>query len=159
MGEDWNRGHRGFSLSASSPMGGAKLLGLLALASALIAGCGSQPNLSASEFIDRINAEGVSIVLGERLATSGGADEVYGVELPPLPGEPKPAPGSEAGRGASGSLYVFGDTGGADDQLEGCRASTGLICFRAENIVVVLDEESSRLEAQRLAVAVKRLTP
>jgi len=138
-------------------MGEAKQLALLALGVALIAGCGGEPTLSASEFVDQINAEGVSIELGRKLATSGSADELYAVRLPPLPGEPKPAAGSEAGRGASGSLYVFDDTGGADDQLEACRASGGLFCFRAQNIVVVLDEDSSPLEVQRLAVAVSRL--
>ncbi len=38
-----------------------------------------------------------------------------------------------------------------------CRGSAGLFCFQASNIVVVLDEEGSRLEAQRLAAAMKRL--
>jgi hypothetical protein len=137
--------------------GGAKGRALLTLAVALVAGCGSASTLTASEFIDRINAEGVSIELGQRLSSSGDAEELYAVELPPLPGEPKPPPGSESGRGASGSLYVFGDPGGAEDQLKACRASSGLICFRAQNIAVVLDEESSRLEAQRLGVAIRRL--
>jgi hypothetical protein len=85
----------------------------------LLAGCGDgSQTLTASDFIDRINAEGVSIELGERVATSGGAE----------------------------------------DQLEACQGSGGLLCFRAENIVVILDEESSGLTAQRLAVAVRRLT-
>jgi hypothetical protein len=87
----------------------------------------------------------------------GNADELYAVKLPPLPGEPAPPPGSEGGPGASGSLYVFGDTGGAEDQLEACRGSGGLLCFQASNVVVVLDDEGSGLEAQRLAVAMKRL--
>ena len=56
-----------------------------------------------------------------------------------------------------GSLYAFGDTGSADDQRSACRRSGGLLCFQASNIVVVLDDESSGLEAQRLAVAMKRL--
>ena len=123
-----------------------------------LAGCGDgSQTLTASDFVDRINAEGVSIELGERLTTSGEADELYAVELPPLPGEPGPAPGSEAEPGAHGSLYVFEDGGGAEDQLEACQGSGGLLCFRAENIVVILDEESSRLTAQRFAVAVQRL--
>ena len=123
-----------------------------------VAGCGSSSRtLTASEFIDRINAEGVSIILGQQLSTSGGADELHEVRLPALPGEPKPPPDSEAEPGASGSLYVFNDVGGAEDQVEACQASAGLLCFRAANIVVVLDEQSSPLEAQRFAVAVRRL--
>jgi hypothetical protein len=138
-------------------MGGAKRLALLALAAALIGGCGSQSSLSASEFIDRINAEGVSIELGRQIPTSGGAEELFAVELPPLPGEPEPPRGSEGGRGASGSLYVFGGGEGAQDQVKSCQGSGGLFCYRAENIVVVLDEESSPLEVRRLGVAVSRL--
>jgi hypothetical protein len=138
-------------------MGGAKGPAALTVVIALVTGCGDAPILTASEFIDRINAEGVSIEMGQRLTSTGSADELYAVEMPPLPGEPKPPPGSESGRGASGSLYVFGDTGGAEDQLQACRASGGLICFRAENVVVVLDEDSSRLEAERLGVAIRRL--
>jgi hypothetical protein len=138
-------------------MGGAKRLALVAVAAALLAGCGSESTLTASELINRINAQGVSILLRQRLAAGGEAKELYAVRMPPLRGEPKPAPGSEARPGASGSLYVFGDTGGAEDQVKACQAATGLFCFRAQNIVVVLDEESSRLEAQRLAAAVRRL--
>jgi hypothetical protein len=113
MSEDRDRGHPGFSVSASS--------------------------------------------LGRKLATSGSAKELYAIDLPPLPGEPKPGPGSERGPGASGSLYVFGEGGGAEDQLKACQAAGSLICFRASNIVVVLDEESSPLAAQRLSVAINRL--
>jgi hypothetical protein len=124
----------------------------------LIAGCGSSARtFTASEFVDRINTEGVSMVLGRQLPSGGNAEELHAVKLPPLPGEPAPAPGSEGDGGAGGTLYVFGGTGDAEDQLDSCRGSGGLLCFRASNIVVVLDDEGSGLEAQRLAVAVKRL--
>ena len=136
-----------------------RLLTALALlvACLFMAGCGGEQTFSASEFIGRINAEGVSIELGRQLPSGGNAKELYAVTLPPLPGEPAPPRGSEGDPGASGTLYVFGDTGGADDQLDGCRGSGGLLCFRAANLVVVLDDEGSGLEAQRLAVAMKRL--
>jgi hypothetical protein len=121
-----------------------------------IAGCGSERTLTASQFVDRISAQGVSIKLGRRLF-SANAKEVYAVSLPPLPGEPKPPPGSEGSPGASGSLYVYGDKGAAGDELDACRASGGLLCFQASNVAVVLDDEGSALEAQRLGVAIKRL--
>jgi hypothetical protein len=140
-----------------APGRGIRRLGALALigAGAVVAGCGGGQTFTASEFIDRINAEGVSIQLGRRLPVGNNAKELDAVRLPPLPGEPAPAPGG--GRGASGTLYVFGDTGGADDQREACRGSGGLLCFQASNIVVVLGDEGGGLEAQRLAVAMKRL--
>jgi hypothetical protein len=83
--------------------------------------------------------------------------ELYAVTLPPLPGEPAPPPESEGGRGASGSIYVYGDTAGAEDELKACRTSCGLLCFQASNIVAVLDNEGSGLEARRLGVAIRRL--
>jgi hypothetical protein len=143
---DWGRGIRGVAA-----------LAVLALAGGLAAGCGSGQTFTASQFVDRINTQGVSIQLGRRLHSGGNAKEVYAVTLPPLPGEPAPPPGSEGGRGASGSLYVFGDNSAADDQLTGCRGSGGLLCFQASNVVVVLDDEGSGLEAQRLGVAIRRL--
>jgi hypothetical protein len=124
----------------------------------LLAGCGSSSQtFTASQFVDRISAQGVAIELGRQLSSGRNAKELYAVSLPPLPGEPPPAKGTEGDRGASGTLYVFGDTGAADDQIDACRGSGGLLCFQAANIVVVLDDEGSGLEAQRLAVAVKRL--
>ena len=122
------------------------------------AGCGgSSDSLSASEFVDKVNEQGVAMRLGRQLQTSGAAEQVFAIALPPLPGEPAPPPGREGGRGGTGSLYVYGDTGGADEQLKACRASAGLLCFQASNVVVVLDEESGGIAAQRLGVAIRRL--
>jgi len=132
-------------------------LAAVAVAGMLVSGCGRDPMFTASEFVDRINAEGVAIELGRQLPSSGNAKELFAVTLPPLPGEPAPPKGSGSGPGASGTLYVFGDTGAAGDQFDGCRGSGGLLCFQASNIVIILDDEGSGLEAQRLAVAMKRL--
>jgi hypothetical protein len=122
-----------------------------------VAGCGGGHDFTAPEFVQRINAEGVRVRLGRELESGGNAERLYAVRLPPLPGEPSPPAGSEGGPGASGSLYVFGDAGAAGEQLDACRHAAGLGCFQAENIVVVLDEDSSPLESRRLGVAIERL--
>jgi hypothetical protein len=129
----------------------------LAVLCVLLIGCGGDQTLTASELVERVNEQGVSMELGDELATSGGAEHLYAVELPSLPGSPKPPPGSEGGPGTGGSLYVFGDTAGAKGQLDACRHAAGLFCFRASNIVIVLDEEAGAIEARRLAVAIKKL--
>ena len=121
------------------------------------AGCGSEHSFTAAEFVNRINDEGVTMRLGKRLPGGANARELYAVRLPPLPREPPPPRGSEGEPGASGTLYVFGDSGAAGDQLEACRRAVGLACFQASNVVVVLNEESSPIEAGRLAIAIKRL--
>lgn len=147
-------------------MGLARGIGQIAVlgtvAGAALAGCGEERTFTAAEFVQEVEEQGVALRLGGQLQTSGGADQLYSITLPPLPGEPAPERGNEEVNhgpegGGSGSLYVYDDGGGASDQLEACRASAGLICFRASNVVVVLDEESGPLGAQRLAVAIERL--
>jgi hypothetical protein len=135
----------------------ATMLGAGAVLVVLAASCGGGKDFTASEFVDQVNEQGLSMQLGRQLQTSGGTDELYAVRLPPLPGEPAPAPGQEGGPGASGSLYVYGDTDGAEDELKACRASGGLLCFQASNVVVVLDQEGSGIQARRLGVAMQRL--
>jgi hypothetical protein len=137
-----------------------QLTALLAVlgASVATAGCGSSdPTFTASEFVDQVNEKGVSMELGRQLPAQSDAKELYAVSLPPLQGAPAPSPGEEGGPGASGSLYVYDDADGAEDELRACRASAGLVCFQAANIVVLLNGESGGLEARRLAVAMQRL--
>jgi hypothetical protein len=95
--------------------------------------------------------------LGRQLQSAGG-EQIYSITLPPLAGASAREPGHEGAGGASGSLYVYDDTGAAGDPLRACRASAGLVCFQASNVVVVLDEESGPLEAQRLGIATRRLS-
>ena len=124
-----------------------------------IAGCGSEKTFTAPEFVDQVREQGVPLSLGHELASGGGADHLYAITLPRLPGEPPPAPGEEgAANGPNGSLYVYDDTGGASDELDACRASAGLLCFRAANVVVVLDQEDAGIAAQRLGLAIRRLS-
>jgi hypothetical protein len=131
--------------------------GTAAVIALLASACGGGKTFTASEFVDQVNEQGVSMRLGKKLPAASDAKELYAVFLPPLRGEPAPAPGQEGGPGASGSLYVYGDTDGADDELKACRASAGLVCFQASNVVVVLNGESGGIGAQRLGVAIQRL--
>jgi hypothetical protein len=121
------------------------------------AGCGSEPTFTAAEFTRQVNEQGVDIRIGRQLPNSGNADQLFAVRLPRLPGQPPAPPDSEGNGGASGTLYVYGDAGGAGNELDACRAAGGLLCYRASNIVVVLDEETGGLQARRLSVAIKRL--
>jgi hypothetical protein len=130
----------------------------LAVAALAVASCGSEKTFTASEFVDQINEQGVSLELGRQLPAGSDAEAVYAVTLPRLPGEPRPAPDHEAsGHGPNGTLYAYGDSGGAGDELDACRASGGLLCFRAANVVVIFDQDVGRISAQRLGVAIQRL--
>jgi hypothetical protein len=136
---------------------GIGLLIGLGIAAALTAGCGGASNLTATDFINGVNEEGVEIKLGEELSRTGGR-ELYAVQLVQLPGHPEPAPGTEEHeheQPGSGTLYIFDDSGAAEQQMDACRGSAGLTCYRAQNMVVLFEEVG--LEEQRLAVAMNRL--
>jgi len=123
---------------------GAALLALVAAA------CGSDRKLTAEEFVDEVNAEGVELRLGKPLISEDEEKEVYAVELESL----AELPGSAHGH-TGGSLTVHEDSGEAEDAIGACEDSADLVCYRAANIVVVL--EPGGIEAQQLGVAIERL--
>jgi hypothetical protein len=127
--------------------GSGRALALGAACALLLVGCANNTTFTASEFVDKINSEGLQMELGPRLPTTADARELFVVKLPPLPREP--------GHGSSGTLYEYGDNGGAESRMGACHSSGGLLCYRVQNIVVVL--ENGGLEAARLSVAVRRL--
>jgi hypothetical protein len=124
----------------------------LALATVLL-GCGEK-TLSAKEFVDAVREEGVELALDEELFFTEDEDkELYGLEVQPLRGAGAGAGGHQAH--TSGSLAVYDEVDQAREGLEQCRSSADLVCYRAANIVVILEDNS--IEAQRLAVAIGRL--
>ena len=116
-----------------------------------VAGCGEERKFDAQSFVEEVNAEGVKLELGEPLIATQEGEEVYAVELEPL----TDLPGEEHGH-AGGSVSVFDENSAAEEDLENCRNSADLLCYRAANVVVVL--EGGGIEAQQLAVAMERLS-
>ncbi len=120
-------------------------------ASALaLAGCGESRSFTAEEFVEEVDEEGVKLELGRELVTDSADQELYGVELEPV----AELPGGESSH-TGGSLSVSDDDAGADEELAACEASADLLCFRAANVVVVLD--AGGIEAERLGVAIERI--
>ena len=130
---------------------GGLVLGLFG-ASVLALGCGGGRTFTAQEFVDEVKAEGVELRLGEPLFTEGEDKELYAIELQPV----AELPGEGEHEHAGGSLSVYEDAGGADREIETCRAAADLLCYQAENVVVVL--EGGGIESQQLAVAIERLS-
>jgi hypothetical protein len=131
----------------------ARRYGIAALAAFALAlgGCGEDKKFDAQGFVEDVNAEGVKLQLGEPLITSDEGQEVYAIELEPLTDLP-----DEARPHSEGSLSVFDEDSAAEAEIETCRASADLLCYRASNVVVVL--EGGGIEAQQLAVAMERLS-
>jgi hypothetical protein len=146
-----------------------QLAALAASALALAAsGCTEERKLSADEFVADVNEQGVALTLGEPLHTEDEGKELYAVTLEPLEaGKPagqeeeqggEETHGREEGRGhedGGGSLGVFDSNGAADEGMKACESAADLLCYRAANVVVILEEEG--IEAQRLGVAIQKL--
>jgi hypothetical protein len=128
--------------------------GAVIAAGALLAtaGCGEgEPKFTAEELVSEVNSQGVEMTLGSELTTTEPGAELHAVELEPLPGAP-PVPGEGH---AGGSLAVYDEVDAAEDRLRTCEAAADLLCYRAANVVVIL--ERGGIEAQRLGVAIQKL--
>lgn len=118
-----------------------------------VAGCGGgEPTFTAQGFVDQVNRQGVKLRLGEPLITDQEDKELYAVELQPLGGPRVDSEGEDVHSG--GSISVYDDDDGADGEFANCRQAADLLCYRAANVVVVL--EGGGLEAQQLGVAMQR---
>jgi hypothetical protein len=134
-------------------------LAVIALALAASA-CTEERTLSADEFVADVNEQGVALALGEPLHTDDESEELYAVTVEPLRAEEAAGHEGEGGleeghEHSGGSLSVHDDTAGAGERLAACKASADLLCYRAANVVVVI--EGGGIEAQRLGVAIQKL--
>jgi hypothetical protein len=140
-----------------------RLAALSAAALAIAASsCSQERTLTASEFIADVNEQGVALTLGEPLHTDDESKDLYAVHLERLSGE-EPAgheeePRDEEEHGhehGGGSLGVYESSDAAHEGMKTCRAAADLLCYRAANVVVIL--EGGGIEAQRLGVAIQKL--
>ena len=124
------------------------------MALAALAGCGGEPRFTTEEFVDGVVRQGVDLRLGEPLVTDEEGKELYAVELEPLGGPRVDSEGEEVHSGGSLSVYDENE-GDPDTELKSCEMAVDLLCYRAANVVVVL--EGGGLEARQLGVAMQRL--
>jgi hypothetical protein len=118
------------------------------------AGCGDDGTFTAQDFVTAINAQGVNLELGDPLTTEEEGKELYAIELSPAGGPRRDSQGEEVHAGGSLSVYES-DEGEPDEEFSSCQAAADLLCYRAANVVVVL--EGGGIEAQQLGVAMQRL--
>jgi hypothetical protein len=135
-------------------------LALAAVVALAAPSCTEERTLSADEFVADVNEGGAELTLGEPLHTDDESEDLYAVTLEPPPAE-EPA-GHEREQGheeghqhEGGSLSVHDDVADAEERLAACKASADLLCYRAANIVVVI--EGGGAQAQRLGEAIRKL--
>jgi hypothetical protein len=139
--------------------------GALSLApAALTVGCGEQEaTFTAQEFITEANRNGASLELGDPVQASGAEDEIYGLAMEPTPesaeGHDEDGAGTngESHEHRGGSLRITENDAAAQEEHARCEGAATLLCYRAANVVVILEPEVSPSELARLTNAIRAM--
>ena len=131
---------------------GTAVAGVAALIACLatVAGCGST-TFTAEELVAELNAHGAEVALGEPLAAEG-AVEIHSLEL----GDPA-EDGDDHAHAGGGSLMIAEDDESALAEYQRCESAASLLCFRAANAVLLLEDSVQRDDLARLESAVRSL--
>jgi hypothetical protein len=117
---------------------------------AVAAGCGGEDEFrfSAEEFVFEANARGAALELGTPLVSSREGTEIHELAVIGVGG---------TGDHGGGSLTVTADSAAGLAEFERCEAATSLLCFRANNVVVALEDELDREQVGTLERALSRM--
>ncbi len=140
-------------------MGVRRLASLVALTAAGLAvaasGCGEK-EFDADEFVEEANSNGATLELGRPLVTDDESKELFGVTLGPVSAAEAEA-GAEGQEPDAGSLAVYDDGDDAERGVQECEAAADLLCYRAGNVVIVLEGSAVSAEQVALAAALKEM--
>jgi hypothetical protein len=160
------QGHlRQYRVRAGPAPGSARLCGLaLALAGGiLLAACGSdERTFSAEQFVEAANRHGARLELGLPLSTSDTGDELYALELRfadvPLREQALPRNGGESEQEhAGGALRVSESAEEAEAEHSRCEAAVTLLCYRAANVVLILEQGVDSKDLRALESAIRAM--
>lgn len=128
----------------------AALATLLAL---LLAACGGERSFEPAEFVDAANREGANLVLGDPLTSTQEGVDIFAVHFAGEASEP--AADDHAAGG--GSMVVAEDAETATGEFERCESAVTLTCYRAANVVLYFDAESTDRRVAAVAAAIRAL--
>jgi hypothetical protein len=101
----------------------------------LAAGCGGDDDgFTAQQFVDAVNQRGAALELGPRLPSTRPDAEVYALAVLTPAGE-----AAAGGTHAGGSLVVTDDDDAGLAEYDRCGRAGVFKCFRADNIVLLLE--------------------
>ena len=132
-------------------------IALVALAAAAASGCGDdERTFTAPEFVAEANRNGAALELGAALAVTESDDEVYGIAIDER-GEDEHAreDSAESGEHGGGSLRITEDSGAAEDEHARCESAASLICYRAANVVLILEPGVPAADLARVEAAIR----
>jgi hypothetical protein len=119
------------------PVIGALIVGLL-----VVAGCGGERTFEPEEFADAANAEGAGMTLGDELVSIEEGVDVYAITF---------------AKGPGGSLVVTDDADAAREEHARCEEAVTLVCYRAANVVLMLEGEEGDEHLAKVDAAIRAL--
>ena len=137
-------------------------LGLVGLLAAVaLAACGEEQTFTAQEMVEEVNEHGAGIRLGEPLTTSQENLELYGIRLSGAPAAPS-TPGTDQASPpvdvhAAGSLTITEGDDEAVVEYERCESAASLVCFRAANAVLILEDTVPNQDLARIEAAISAM--
>jgi hypothetical protein len=130
----------------------------------LALGCGSGGRtFTAEEFVEEANANGAGLELGDPLFAAEGEDEIYRVALQEGHGSEGAGEGPASGETdaahehGGGSLRVSEDAEAAEEEYARCESAASLLCYRAANIVLILEPSVEPQQLRGLDAAIRAM--
>jgi hypothetical protein len=105
--------------------GGARLAVALLTASVWLASCGGDQGYTADELISQLDDHGAGLELGESLPSAREGIDVHALR---------------STAGASGSVTITADADSGLAEYQRCQTAGALVCFRADNAVLIFEE-------------------
>jgi hypothetical protein len=126
---------------------------------ALAGGCGGgERTFTAPEFVAEANRNGAALQLGAPLTVAAGDDEVYGIAVERDAAGEHEHEGGESGREhGGGSLRIAEDAEAAESEHARCEDAASLICYRAANVVLILEPGTSARDLARVQAAISKM--
>ena len=131
------------------------LLPLIPALGVLIGCGGGEDGFTAEQFVDAMNERGASLELGAELPSTRADAEVYAIELVGPAAEE--GAGADAPSHAGGSLTVMPDADAGFNEWQRCNAAASLLCYRADNAVLVLEGEIDPRQMEALDEALRTI--
>ena len=130
-----------------------RLVPLILVLPTLLAGCSDDDEslFTAEQFVNAVNQRGASLALGPELRSTREDAEVYALALT------SSAESGEVEEHGGGSLTVMPSADEGFAEWKRCDRAASLLCFRADNIVLILEGAASDTELAALTYALSAI--
>jgi hypothetical protein len=131
------------------------------LVAVTLAACGSGATFTAPELVDEVNQHGAGLRLGEPLETTQEEIELYAVRLEGASAAPAVPPTGESSAPADvhagASLTIATDDEAALAEYARCETAVSLLCFRAANALLILEDTTPAADIARVEDAIRAI--